>query len=214
MATIDTYRKQAKQLVRWHRERNHSVGGRVRALDRFRALSDAEILAMPFPLAVAQAVVAAEAGFADWAALKAAAAPEPAPPAAEASSFTVVVPILFVRDVTAAADFYCDALGFTLDFLHGKPPFYGAVARDGVRLHLRHVGEPNFAVLAAREPSLILATIEVRGVKQLFETCAARGLDLPQRLVRQPWGGLDFQLRDPDGNVLSFVEYRTDPQSR
>jgi uncharacterized glyoxalase superfamily protein PhnB len=219
MATIETHRKQAKQLVRWHRERNHSVGGKVRAVARFRELSDVEILAMPFPLTLAQEVVAAEAGFTDWAALKAAATPEPVPEPAESATLTGIVPILFVRDVTAAAAFYCDALGFTLDFLHGKPPFYGAVERDGVRLHLRHVAEPNFSALAAREPSLILATIEVSGIKHLFETYAAKGLDLPQQLVRQPWGGLDFQLRDPDGNILSFVEYRrtepgSEPQSR
>ncbi|MGH1558428.1 hypothetical protein ACRAWD_13100 [Caulobacter segnis] len=45
---------------------------------------------------------------------------------------------------------------------HGAPVFYGAVSRDGACLHLRHVGAPNFAELAAREPFLILATIRGR----------------------------------------------------
>jgi hypothetical protein len=67
---IDTYRKQAKLLIRWHKERNYSVGGRVRQLDRFRTLTDAEILDMPLPLAVAQEIVAVEAGYGDWPALK------------------------------------------------------------------------------------------------------------------------------------------------
>ena len=29
-----------------------------------------------------------------------------------------------------------------------------------------------------------------------------------QRLVRQAWGGLDFHVRDLDGNVVSFVQYK------
>ena len=32
MSRLDAFRKQAKQLVRWHREGNHSIGGRIRAL--------------------------------------------------------------------------------------------------------------------------------------------------------------------------------------
>jgi hypothetical protein len=25
--------------------------------------------------------------------------------------------------------------------------------------------------------------------------------------TRQPWGGTDFHVRDPDGNVIAFVTY-------
>ena len=85
--------------------------------------------------------------------------------------------------------------------------FYGAVSRDGVVLHLRHVDQPNFAELAAREESLILATIEVTDVRALFAEVEAAGADLVQPLIQQPWGGLDFQVRDPDGNRLSFVQF-------
>ncbi|WP_297511806.1 glyoxalase superfamily protein [uncultured Caulobacter sp.] len=126
------------------------------------------------------------------------------PVAARLASAT---PILFVRDVTRAAHFWRDVLGFAVDFLHGEPPFYGAVSRDGACLHLRHVHAPNFAALAAREPSLILATIETTAVEALFAEFETRGADFPQRLVRQPWGGLDFHVRDPDGNVVSFVAF-------
>ncbi|RYY26492.1 MAG: VOC family protein [Sphingomonadales bacterium] len=114
-------------------------------------------------------------------------------------------PILFVRDVTAAAAFYRDKLGFTVDFLHGSPPFYGAVSRGEACLHLRFVGQPNFAALAEAEESLILATIEVSDVAALFAEFS--GVDMPQALVTQDWGGTDFHVRDPDGNVISFVQF-------
>jgi catechol 2,3-dioxygenase-like lactoylglutathione lyase family enzyme len=210
MPTIDTYRKQAKQLVRWHRERNYSIGEKLRFLERYRHLTDIEALDTPLPLTVAQEIVAVEAGFKNWAALRASRAN------VKRSSRSVegepaclsAVPILFVRDVRAAAAFYAERLGFQVDFLHGNPPFYGSVSRDRTCLHLRFVHEPNFAALATREGSLILATIEVQNVKGLFEEYERRGVEFSQRLVRQAWGGIDFHVRDVDGNVISFVEYR------
>lgn len=210
MPTIDTYRKQAKQLVRWHRERNFSVGEKFRLLERYRHLTDLEALNTPLPITLAQEIVAVEAGFKDWATLRASSmnvSPAWVPVEGE-PTFLGVTPILCVRDVAKAAAFYAQSLGFQVDFLHGNPPFYGSVSRDHVCLHLRFVHEPNFAALAAGEDSLLLATVEVRNVKALFEQYEQRGVQFAQRLVRQAWGGIDFQVRDLDGNVISFVQYR------
>ena len=117
------------------------------------------------------------------------------------------VPLLFVRDVPASAAFFKEKLGFEIDFLYGNPPFYGSVSRGGACLHLRCVHEPNFAELAAREGSLILATIEVSHVRALFEEFRERGVAFAQTPTKQDWGGTDFHVRDPDGNVISFVTY-------
>ena len=195
-------------FVRWHRERNYSIGGKVRLLPRYRDLTDLDVLTMPMPLALAQEIVAVEAGFRDWAALEAGTGDITQPPRVDTSAPTLAgaVPILFVRDVEAAATFYEMKLGFRIDFLHGKPPFYGSVSRDRACLHLRFVHQTNFVELANREGGLILATIEVANVKALFHEYETRGVDFPQWLVRQAWGGLDFHVRDPDGNVISFVQ--------
>ena len=117
------------------------------------------------------------------------------------------IPILFVRDVPASAAYFRDKLGFEIDFLYGAPPYYGSVSRGEVRLHLRFVHQPTFAVLAAREVSLILATVEVSDVQGLFDEFKERGVEFAQTPTKQPWGGTDFQVRDPDGNVISFVTY-------
>ena len=95
------------------------------------------------------------------------------------------VPILFVRDVPASAAFFKEKLGFEIDFLYGNPPFYGSVSRGGACLHLRCVHEPNFAELAAREGSLILATSEVSHVRALFEEFRARGVAFAQTPTKQ-----------------------------
>jgi len=205
---IETYRKQAEQLVRWHRERNYSVGEKLRLLPRYRHLTDVEVLEMAMPLTLAQEIVAVEAGFTDWGALEAGGDNVRRPSRLETAEPTLrrAVPILFVRDVAAAAAFYEAKLGFHIDFLHGKPPFYGSVSRDRACLHLRFVHHTSFAELAGRESSLILATIEVGNVKALFHEYEAYSVDFAQPLASQPWGGPDFHVRDLDGNVISFVQ--------
>lgn len=209
MATIETYRKQAKLLVRWHREGNYSIGGRVRNLERYQSVTDREALAMKFTLALAQEIVAAEAGHPSWAALKEAAAGAVKRPHVPSGPPVLqrVTPILLVRNVTASATFFREKLGFEIDFLHGLPPFYGSVSRDGVCLHLRFVHEPFFAQAAALEESVICASFEVSNVQGLFQEFQARGVEFAQGLTKQAWGGTDFQVRDPDGNAISFVTY-------
>jgi uncharacterized glyoxalase superfamily protein PhnB len=207
--TIETYRKQAKLLLRWHREGDYSIGGKVRKLERYKSLTDREALAAKFTLALAQEIVAVEAGHQSWAALKEAATgalkthriPSGLPVLGR------VIPILLVRDITASATFFQQKLGFEIDFLHGLPPFYGSVSRDGVRLHIRFVHRPCFAEAAAHEKSLLCASVEVSNVQGLFEEFKARGVEFAQSLNKQAWGGTDFHVRDPDGNVISFVTY-------
>ena len=123
-----------------------------------------------------------------------------------ASRLKNIVPILLVSDVPRAAAFW-NRLGFTTDFLHGDPVFYGAVSRDEVVLHMRHIDEPPFAVAAAREEQLICATIQVEDVVALHADFAARGVAFSHPLTKQPWGGTDFHVADPDGNAVSFVSY-------
>ncbi len=209
MPTIETYRKQAKLLLRWHREKDYSLGEKVRKLERYQSLTDVEVLALKFTLTQAQEIVAIEAGYQSWAELKAATAAAPKTPRTSSGPPVLkdVTPVLCVRDVTASAAFFEQKLGFTIDFLHGLPPFYGAVSRDGVCLHLRFVHHPYFAQTAAEEKSLILASIEVSNVQGLFKEFEARGVGFAQTLKKQAWGGTDFHVRDPDGNVISFVTY-------
>ncbi len=209
MPTIETYRKQAKLLLRWHREGDYSIGGKVRKLERYQSLTDREALALKFTLSLAQEIVAVEAGYQSWAELKVATTGAPKTPRISSGPLLLknVIPILLVRNVEICAAFFQQKLGFEIDFLHGLPPFYGAVSRDGVCLHIRYVHQPFFAQAAAQEKSLICASIEVSHVHDLFEEFKARGVEFAQTLTKQAWGGTDFQVRDPDGNVISFVTY-------
>jgi len=207
MLRLEFYKKQAKQLVRWHREGNHSIGGRIRGLARYQALTDREALALAFPLREAQEIIAMEAGHSSWAELKASVADEPTAtgPISKTPRLTRAVPVIFVANVQAAAEFYRDTLGFSIDFLHGHPPFYGAVSRDGACVHLKFVHEPVFSVGAHDRDGLIMAFIEVENVKALYATYLAAGVTFEQKLKSEAWGGRDFIVRDLDGNALCFV---------
>ena len=71
MPNLENLKKQAKQYLRWHRERYFPVAAQIRAaLPRFRHLHDAQILESSFQLADAQELVARQLGFDGWQALK------------------------------------------------------------------------------------------------------------------------------------------------
>ena len=206
MPKLETYKKQAKLLVRWHRDGNFSIGGRIRQLARYRTLSDREALALKFPLTEAQEIIALEAGFASWAELKA--STEAALPIREQvqTRDMSAKPVLCVADVDASAAFYRDQLGFRIDFLHGNPPFYGSVSRDGATLHLKLVHEPVFAAGAAEREGLIMAFVATPNVRELYTEYLAADAEIVQKLTKQAWGGTDFIVRDPDGNAIAFVD--------
>jgi uncharacterized glyoxalase superfamily protein PhnB len=209
MSRLDIYRKQAKQLVRWHREGNYSIGGRIRCLARYRTLTDRQALALEFPLREAQEIIALEAGYASWAALKVAVGNEPTQTRPKSKSptprLTRAVPVIFVANVEASAQFFKHTLGFSIDFLHGKPPFYGSVSRGGACVHLKFVHEPVLAVGAQDRDGFITAFIEVENVKALYAEYVAAGATFDQKLKKQAWGGRDFVVRDADGNGICFV---------
>ena len=208
MDNLESYRKQAKLLVRWHRDGNFSIGGRLRGLARFSHITDREALAMAFPLALAQEIIAVEAGHPSWASLKMALSEAPGRPRASAPelALTTAMPVLYVRDVTAAAEFWRDKLGFEIDFLHGAPPFYGAVSRDGACLHLKFVHAEVFGPGRVEDEGLIMAYVPTRNLKVLIAEFQARAVRFSQPPTKQAWGGTDVHVLDPDGNRIAFVE--------
>ncbi len=208
MPNLDNLKKQAKLLVRWHREGNYSVAGRIRGLERYRKLTDVEALALKFPLSEAQEIIALEHGYASWAALKAGLAEqgEAATPGLGAPVLRRAMPVLFVSDVRASAAFFRDKLGFAIDFLHGNPPFYGAVVRGEACLHLRFVHQPVFVAGIREKEALLAAFVSVDNIKILFREYKAGGVAFEHELRKEPWGGPAFTIIDPDGNRVCFAE--------
>jgi len=207
MPSLETHKKQAKLLVRWHRDRLYAVAQRLRAgMPRLAGLTDAEVLDQPFALADAQAIIAAEQGFESWAALKTGLEPMPTKSITglAAPRLKLVEATLFVSNFEVSRRYFEDVLGFATVFTYGEPPFFGQVARDGVPLNLRYVCDPVFVGDIRAREDLFAATVGVLGVKALYEEFKAAGATFHQGVKRHPWGAIDFVVKDPDGNLISF----------
>lgn len=209
MPNLQNLRKQAKQLVRWHKEKNHSVATRIRAgMPEYRDWSDIELLEMPFPLSSAQNLLAIEQGFESWAALTEGVDQmmNSQESGAASSKLLSVNPQVFVRDVYKSASYYKTCLGFKIFFLHGEPPFYGEVGRDDTRINLRAVCEDVIKQALREKESLLSAYFNVSDVKTLYLEYQDAEVDFFQPLKMQPWKSKDFVVRDPDGNLLCFAQ--------
>jgi catechol 2,3-dioxygenase-like lactoylglutathione lyase family enzyme len=117
-------------------------------------------------------------------------------------------PQLFVSDVKASCDFFTNKLGFGVTFVHGTPPSYAQVRRDGASVNLRHVDQPVVDVsLREREQLLSVSFTVASGdeIDALFGEFQAAGVTFAQALTSEAWGARDFVVKDPDGNRLLFA---------
>ena len=216
MPNLDNLKKQAKLILRWHRERHYPVAGQIREHSpRFLNMPDSEILASSFKLSDAQEMVATQQGFASWQALKTglsttspkekSSSPKSAP-----SKATIVgaEPQLFVSDIKRSCEFFREKLGFTLVFTYGKPPYYAQVARDAAHLNLRCVERRVIESTVREREELLSASMTVAtadDIKLLFLEFQSVGIAFHQTLKKQPWGARNFVVKDPDGNLLLFA---------
>lgn len=209
MLNFENLKKQAKQLVRWHREGYYPVAQRIRyVLPRYRDLDDPAILSGPFGLTDAQELIARELGFDSWEALRAADGATQISAEHEVQKnephLLSASPQVFVANVDISCRFYVEKLGFTLSFKYGRPAFYALVQRDGARLNLRFVHKP--VLDRVSEGDLLSASIAVEKVKSLYLEYRAADAPIRQALKKQPWGLRDFIVEDPDGNLIHFSE--------
>ena len=210
MPNLENLRKQAKQYLRWHRERYYPVAAAIRmSLPRLGHLSDEQILDTSFKLTDAQELVARQMGFAGWQALKsgAHAMTDETGNDSKRPILTSIAAQLFVTDINASCEFFTAKLGFVVDYIYGDPPFYGQVTRDNARFVLRLAHEPVFTDIREREHLLSAAITVARAdeIKQLFLSYKTEGVRFHQALKKEPWGAKTFVVLDPDGNLILFA---------
>jgi catechol 2,3-dioxygenase-like lactoylglutathione lyase family enzyme len=211
MPNLENLRKQAKLVLRWHRERYYPVAAQIRtALPRYAGMTDSEILAQSFKLSDAQELVARQQGFESWQALR-----KGLSTMSDQSDTTITKaviaaaePQLFVADIKASCDFFTAVLGFGVVFTYGEPPYYGQVKRDAARINLRCVKPPAIEPALRDREELLSATLMVATadeIKKLFLEFQDAGASFVQTLKSKPWGARDFIVRDIDGNLLLFA---------
>ena len=218
MPNLENLRKQAKLILRWHREGHYPVAAQIRAiLPRFRNMQDSEILAAGFKLSDAQEMVARQQGSNSWQALKTGLSTTPlklsaTSPKVKASPFKARIvgaePQLLVTDIERSCEFFREKLGFSVVFSYGKPPYYAQVRRDAARLNLRFVERAIIESSVREREELLSASMTVSTadeIKLLFLEFQSAGAAFHQKLKKQPWGARNFIVKDPDGNLLLFA---------
>jgi catechol 2,3-dioxygenase-like lactoylglutathione lyase family enzyme len=208
--SLETLKKRAKQIVRWRRDGVYTVAEQIRSiLPRFAGMSDEQIFAAQFRLADAQEMIARQNGFESWQALRTGYETMSTPDTSMSQPVFLqnATPIVFVQDIERSCAHFADVLGFRTLFKYGQPPFFAMISRDGASLGLRCVDEAVIDRALVAKEDLVAAMIAVsslRMLKQLFSDFTQAGAEFHQSLKKQPWGGHDFIVKDPDGNLLEF----------
>jgi uncharacterized glyoxalase superfamily protein PhnB len=107
--------------------------------------------------------------------------------------------VLGFRDVRAAAEYFRDVLGFTIENLVNDPPTFASLIRDGAELFLQRVATPRPFDLHAW--SLYLHCADA---KALHDEAVAKGAEVSSPLVDKIYGMREFELAGPENTVIVF----------
>ena len=131
----------------------------------------------------------------------------PAPDLGTRHEFHGVQPVLPVSDVSRAARWFRDVLGFELDFIAGEPPSYARVKKGD-----RTYGDPVYLRLwqcNTREAVPWRGEIVIhvgKDIDGLHAAYVTRGVTVIEPPVSQPWGARDCAFRDPSGNLVRIAQ--------
>lgn len=113
----------------------------------------------------------------------------------------LAIPVLHATNAATAQEFYCDKLGFRLDFAYRSDeamadPCYMGLSRDKAWIHVSSF--PGDGVGGGG------ALFVVDSVDELHAEFVAKGVAIAMEPVDQTWGTREMYLKDLDGNRLAF----------
>lgn len=121
--------------------------------------------------------------------------------------FQRVAPVLLVRDVITAADYYRDKLGFAYDQLWGEPPNFCMVQRDGLTVMLSQVQAGTKITLNWQVVDKMWdAYFWVDDVESVYEEYQKSGAIIDYSLHLKPYGVKEFGVQDLDGHDIAIGE--------
>ena len=116
------------------------------------------------------------------------------------------VPTFLVQDIAATARWYETQLGFSLagNFPAHEPYVYASLQRGGAEIMLLRLAgyeKPDLSHL--RPEGLWDAYFRTTGVRAFYESVKGQPF-VKMTLTKQPYGDLEFEVRDPNGYILVF----------
>lgn len=121
-----------------------------------------------------------------------------------ATHITGIAPQFLVDDLEQAVAYYCEKLGFELEFKYEG--FYAAVKRDGFAIHLKCAPKLEAEREHRKENEHLDAYVSVADIRGLYSELEGRGAKITRPLEARPWACVDFYVEDADGYVLCFSE--------
>lgn len=109
-----------------------------------------------------------------------------------------VFPTLQVSDIYAAMEFYVQKLGFAQQFVWGEPVVFAGVVPDKTTIHLALVNE-------VRNRSVV--NFVVNDANKLYQVHLSNSARIVVSIDDREYGLRDYQVEDPDGNLIGFGHY-------
>jgi len=118
-------------------------------------------------------------------------------------AITSISPCFIVRNVPAALSFYCEKLGFAIEYQE-PDPFFAIVQRDGAMIFLKAVGVEPLPNRKRHPWAGWDAYTSVPDPDALAAEFTSRGVTFSEPLQDTHDGLRGFELEDPDGYILFF----------
>jgi catechol 2,3-dioxygenase-like lactoylglutathione lyase family enzyme len=119
------------------------------------------------------------------------------------------VPLLRVADVARSIEWYRETLGFAGDPFPASPPHAFAILRDGqTELMLRRGSPPARSKPRPYDWDVYLR-LESGDFREMFARFSTRHI-VTRRLERMFYGLAEFEIADPDGNVICLSQLLED----
>src|SRR5579872_3309616 len=127
------------------------------------------------------------------------------------SKLTGSAGVLIVQDVQKAADYWRDAVGFGYERMHGEPPNFCIVRRDGFSIMLAQIDDPARAPAPYWRvlPGLWNAYFWVDDAEALYSELQQRGATIDYTLGVKNYDGVrvkEFGIQDLDNHDIGFCE--------
>ena len=115
--------------------------------------------------------------------------------------FAVAAPIFPVTDMELSVQYFTEKLLFTVAFQwsesDGGPIDYTILQQGDTEIHLTKTAEPTKTA----------AYFFLEHIAPYYEAVQQTGANIRNVLADQPWEMREFDVTDPDGNVMVFGEH-------
>lgn len=107
-------------------------------------------------------------------------------------------PVFHVSDIDRSVAFYCEQLGFNVDFKYGEPATYAGLSLGSIYLHIssmypykNNTGHGNIYMMFDE-------------VDTLYDRLVQSGVEFNCGIADRDYGLRDFAIKDPDGNQIGI----------